>query len=310
MATAFPLFNDLPLELRQLVWHFSLPADEPEVFLLRMAHLTTEDDPSEPMTVDTAFPVLMHVCRESRDWVLQHSGTRFRSSTEAGGCEVVAPFRRFLPELDTMYWDRDVQERLWAVMYTNTNVSSWLSQLLHVAIPGNTTSSTMSLTDCIISFCPELRSLSVVFPDSRDDNRVGTVFVAPERRCQLRQITPDQARTITVVCDTWADPEDRTTLKCFLDVFCGDLDWHGASSIGWIDNYVGKPWSTTTDSFENLRIFGSTFVEWRRGEWVEVCGESIHIDRSTRGRGREFGSVMSSRERERVSSRMVKGVHS
>ena len=84
MALTSTLFNNLPFELRHLVWQLSLPDDEPEVLILRETNLEkNEDGIPQLMPVDTAFPALIHVCRESRSFVVQHSGIRFRFSPEA-----------------------------------------------------------------------------------------------------------------------------------------------------------------------------------------------------------------------------------
>jgi hypothetical protein len=64
-------FNTLPTELRHAILDFALPDDEPEVCLIwsmdKRYSEPTDDrfvrDMPGPLLVDTAFPVLMHVCR-------------------------------------------------------------------------------------------------------------------------------------------------------------------------------------------------------------------------------------------------------
>lgn len=69
---AFHNFSNLPFEIRQSIWLFILPVDTPEVCLMWPVNLYQRYEgpesalPSEPFVVDTAFPVLIHVCRESR----------------------------------------------------------------------------------------------------------------------------------------------------------------------------------------------------------------------------------------------------
>ncbi|KAK4041064.1 hypothetical protein C8A01DRAFT_34908 [Parachaetomium inaequale] len=270
MAPAFTVFNGLPLELRQLIWHAALPDDEPEVLVPRAAHLDLRgrDTPLEPMTVDTAFPTLMHTCRESRDYVRHHSGLRFRASPK-GHCDV--PFRLFRPDLDTVFWDEDQHHCLWAPFYTAGH-DRWLSQLRHLAVPSATAFIGQHTTDCIMQHCPQLRSLSVVFPDSADYNWVQTRFAEPERRRKLRRIPPTHAQRIKVVFDAWHyDPEHRITLHDLLMLFCDELNQHGENIGGPHEDCAGQAWTIQSESESNLHCFAQTFVEWRRGEWVEVC---------------------------------------
>lgn len=107
-------FGDLPYELRLQIWVLTIPEDEEEVCLCWPGDLPgytallgpLNDIPVLPLTVDTGFPVAMHICRESRA-IAQNtrlSGTRFRPSHVA---RCMTPFRRFRPELDVLYLDQD-----------------------------------------------------------------------------------------------------------------------------------------------------------------------------------------------------------
>jgi hypothetical protein len=143
-------------------------------------------------------------------------------------------------------------------------------------MPSATAFSGEDLAYCILEDCHDLGRLSVVFPDSSDDNWVRTKFIEPKRRCKLRRIQPDDARVMTVVNDAWGgrDPEDSVTLEAFLATFREQLDRYGQLYIDLQVDYVGRSWSTLLDSFASLDRFASTFVEWRHGEWVE--GDSGH----------------------------------
>ncbi|KXX78315.1 hypothetical protein MMYC01_206234 [Madurella mycetomatis] len=178
------------------------------------------------MTVETAFPALMHVCRESRDFVLKHSRLSFRSSRKAR-CE--EPFRLFRSDLDTVFWNQDLLPYLWGPFHT-TSHNLWLSQLRHLAIASSRAFRGPHTTDSIIGHCPELRSLSVVFSDSSDNNWAMSQFVEPEQRHKLRCIHPDRARVMTVLRDAaWCDPEHQITLDGFLMLFCEEVNVHGES---------------------------------------------------------------------------------
>lgn len=266
MAPAFTLFSDLPFELRQLIWQLALPDDVPEVLILQPENLGLlgRDTIPEPMTVDTAFPALMHACRESRDFVLKHGGLRFRSSRKAR-CEV--PFRPFRSDLDTAFWNQDLLPYLWDT-FCSASLNLWLSQLQHLAIASSRAFRGKHVTDCIARHCPELRCLSLVFSDSSNNNWAMSRFVEPKRRHKLRCIHPDRARAMTVWSDAvWCDPEYQITLENFLMLFCEEVNAHGESTSRPHEDCLGWTWSI--DSCAKRRCFAQTFVEWCGGEWVE-----------------------------------------
>ncbi|KAK3295574.1 uncharacterized protein B0H64DRAFT_395670 [Chaetomium fimeti] len=271
MLPVFTVFNALPFEIRQLIWHLALPDDEPEVLVLQPAHIDRpgQDAPLEPKTVDTAFPTLMHTCHESREYVRNHSGIRFRSPHEAG-CEV--PFRPFRPDLDTVFWDEERHNHLWGPHYAADHVS-WLSQIRHLAIPSANTYVGQHMTTCINSHCPMLQSLSVVFADSTNYNRLGRRFVEPGRRRKLRHIELDHAKRMKFVFDPWhSDLHHQITLYEFLRIFCDQLNEHGGDT--------GEPpkdcggWRIQRESPGRCLLITQTFVQWRRGEWVEMRARS------------------------------------
>ncbi|KAH6624318.1 hypothetical protein B0J18DRAFT_174806 [Chaetomium sp. MPI-SDFR-AT-0129] len=270
---SFTVFNDLPLELRQLIWHFALPEDEPEVLIVRADHLDIKGRKAnpEPMLVQTVFPALMHTCRESREYTRNLSGIIFQYTPPAG-CDV--PYRLFRPELDTAFWDENVQNSLWA-SYFEAGHDKWLAQLRHLAVPSATAFVGQHMTECIMEHCPRLRTLSVVFPDSTDYNRVQTRFEEPTaRRARLVEIPGDHARRTMVVFDTWHyDPTYRIPLYDFLLLFCSDLNDHRNAIYAPHDVCLGQGWTIRTDDDGTRpRCFLQTFVEWNGGRWVEACG--------------------------------------
>jgi hypothetical protein len=270
MSPVFTVFGALPLELRQMIWHLALPDDEPEVFVIQAAHIDqkVQSAPPEPKTVDTAFPVLMHTCHESRAYVQNHSGIRFHFSAEAD-CEV--PYRPFRPELDTVFWDEDRVYHLWGSFYTADH-DRWLSQVRHLAIPSASTYVGQHMTECIFGHCPVLQSLSVVFADSTDYNRLQARFDEPGRRRKLRHIELDHAKRMKFVFDPWhADLHHRITLYDFLVLFCDELNHHGGNTDDTHENCGG--WRIQRHSSEGRLCFAQTFVQWRRGEWAEVCAQ-------------------------------------
>lgn len=113
----FGMFGDLPPEIRLRIWLLTIPDDEEEVCICWPNGPSTsfeedaqfqpfDDLPVLPLTVDTAFPAAMHVCRESRALVqnTKLSGVRFRASYVA---RCMTPFRCFRPELDVLYVDNE-----------------------------------------------------------------------------------------------------------------------------------------------------------------------------------------------------------
>ncbi|KAF5492017.1 hypothetical protein CGCS363_v010939 [Colletotrichum siamense] len=90
----------LPPEIRAMVWKFSLPDDVPEVCIFQKPSIFATSVFST-LVVDTAFPALVHVCRETRYFVFNTkiSGIPFRYS-DLAGCDT--PYRPFRNELDTL----------------------------------------------------------------------------------------------------------------------------------------------------------------------------------------------------------------
>ncbi len=63
---SFHQFPELPLELQLAIWEFAIPDPEPEVCLVWPLAIPEYTDPPEepalPFVVDTAWPVIAHVC--------------------------------------------------------------------------------------------------------------------------------------------------------------------------------------------------------------------------------------------------------
>lgn len=109
---SFIKFNSFPTEIRLAIWKWSIPAEpakhESEVWCWGRPHTTKHHsheqhpvhDPKS-LIADMPFPAIMHVCRESRELVLDSktSGISFCDSP-AANCMV--PFRHFRPEQDIL----------------------------------------------------------------------------------------------------------------------------------------------------------------------------------------------------------------
>ncbi|KAK8110770.1 uncharacterized protein PG998_007227 [Apiospora kogelbergensis] len=93
-GAASPSFNELPTELRLAIWTFALPdEDAPELLFYG-----GPEDQQGPIMVNTGYPVLMHVCAESRAVALRE--TYLEYSRNAG---MKIPRRRYRPDLDVQY---------------------------------------------------------------------------------------------------------------------------------------------------------------------------------------------------------------
>lgn len=184
---------------------------EPEVCLMWPVNLCERYEgpestmPSQPFVVDTAFPVAMHVCRESGALVQNStlSGVLFRSSTLAG-CPV--PFRHYDPELDTMYWGSENIAELARNAIALPDIFLVTSIAIEVQWGFRLD---LSLIDTLGDTMSDLKTLSLVLPDSTDNNRRRESFVRhdafkqPSRRCKLRTIDPHKQPIIHI--DTSGD---------------------------------------------------------------------------------------------------------
>src|SRR4051812_46887273 len=100
-------FDNFPLEIKQAIWQLALHAagDEPEVCIVWPLKVSSWFTTSNPLLVDTAFPVLMHVCGQWRDFVLSSfqrpsSPVKFLFSHQPN-CQVL--FRHFRASTDVLY---------------------------------------------------------------------------------------------------------------------------------------------------------------------------------------------------------------
>ncbi|OAQ61399.1 hypothetical protein VFPPC_14563 [Pochonia chlamydosporia 170] len=288
---AFHNFGALPLEIRQSIWLFSLPMPEPEVCLMWPVNLYQRYEgpestmPSEPYVVDTAFPVLMHVCRESRAMVQNStlSGVLFRSSTLAG-CAV--PFRYFDPELDTMYWGSENIIELARNSMALPDVFAITSLAIEVQWGFRLN---LNLIDTLMDTMSDLQTLSLVLPDSTDNNRPRVslfgheAFKQPSRRCKLRTIDSQKQPIIHIETsgDRIVANDDLVPLPLALQQ-CREALERGAAALlaesAAISGIV-REGPDTRRWFNHLRIQAQTFIEYQPdGTWKEICGERRFVD--------------------------------
>ncbi|QSS66997.1 hypothetical protein I7I51_03209 [Histoplasma capsulatum] len=119
-GTCFPLM-ELPPEIRILVWKNALPNRR----VLRISELPASGyEPREKMFCSARPPVLLHICRESREVALAHFRPFF---SEKCGSEMPRPIY-FRPKLDILYID---------VMFLDEITSEYpeVNEIESIAIP-------------------------------------------------------------------------------------------------------------------------------------------------------------------------------
>lgn len=285
---SFSLFSSLPTEIRLKIWLATIPDDEEEVCLCwpgDVPNQRAEDDPlSElpvlPLTVDTGFPVAMHVCREPRALIQDSrlSGVRFRASYLA---RCMTPFRRFNPDIDVMFLSHDSIYHL--LLLTDPHETK-----LGMTEPGSTT---RRCYDAFMGTLGATKRLAVNFglveghssyiftlfrehvktPESLTVVVAGTTpyagpdkdppmgFVPPARRCRLVEVPDEALGGILVPVSVAGRVSTKSLNLAVLDVR---------------ENLAH--WSYDTDvecaMLDRLVINTKIFVEYQKdGTWQEVC---------------------------------------
>lgn len=272
------LFPTLPAEIRNYIWRCSVPDDEPEECLVWPANMYIRFESSCPIrydhafVVDTAFPVALHVCRESRAAVLTNPRLRFRESP-AACCRV--PFRAIRPEFDTMYWGAENLETCAAVQHeipvmedvqTLAVKVQWGFRLSHNLLA--------SMTACMLF----LRTLSLVLADATDKTGPRTSFKQPARRCKLRRIPPVEADTILIDLRRLQEdvPGEAVSLTRALELVRLQLEINDSQSGRSIKTILTPEYYV----FNHIEQFvAETFVEYQPdGTWKESCRERTFVD--------------------------------
>lgn len=155
----------LPCELRNMIWHEAMPYEISETCILLQASSSTAQQKLSscyPCTVDTAFPVLMHICHETREFASKR--LQFRYSTAA---RTMVPFRTFRPELDVLYVHGT--QSLSSLRYLEEPI---LKQVRRLAVGCwrplcAATASRPASAACIFGVFPQVESISIVLPSSK-----------------------------------------------------------------------------------------------------------------------------------------------
>ncbi|KAK4097158.1 hypothetical protein N658DRAFT_489421 [Parathielavia hyrcaniae] len=292
-------FTNLPLEIKQQIWQLALHAAvaEPEVCIVWPIHQIDYDQVSHPLLVDTAFPVLMHVCREWRDFVITFSSStrspvRFRFSRQAG-CRV--PYRAFRGDTDVLFASMYNFEK--AVQYHALDLEpgvgrQTLETVRHLAVDWVWWNKAASwLPELVFRACRDLEKVSVVFPSSR--RAVWKAFQAPARRCKLRPV--EGADDLSTVAESSRTPGKVVSVQSQVDygqdsaedeaVFSwqNELDLHelelGEPPGAYFAAYTGSAWDKEREKL-CLEYEAAAFVQFKRSEdgsetWVEACEDRL-----------------------------------
>ncbi|KXX74430.1 hypothetical protein MMYC01_208889 [Madurella mycetomatis] len=278
----FMLFPKLPVEIRLMIWGLvgdSAPERVPEVCILWPFSLEvmSSDQPHQPFVVDTAWPSLMHACRESREVALRSKNLRLRFSPLAG---FAVPFRNFDPEIDTLHWGF---YQVWSMfsMFRREENRPLIQSLRHMSLETAALFNPRELFYFITLATPFLRTLAFVFADSSNQNHAKTIFKPPARRCRLRDIPDEVANGMTIRGTPHYGQQGQsvqTSLRRFMELRREELEGSCPQPRLMLTlPYEGTAWDNKQKKLHELQIKAQTFVEyeWTQAkgvQWLEVCG--------------------------------------
>ncbi|KAI1416987.1 hypothetical protein F5Y13DRAFT_153514 [Hypoxylon sp. FL1857] len=281
----FTRFNDLPLELRRIIWKLALPDDNPEICIPwplneQPSSWGYEDGVSttytkfiEPFLVDTCFPVLMHVCRESREVAI--SQLRFRYSTIAG-CPV--PFRAFRPDLDIMHISFFREPTDWNVM---PRWGLYPQGTQNLAIDLHTIKDGTCLYHLVGDPSLDVRTIICVLPTSNAFLDTSVRVRPPVRRCRLRPVEqPSNGSQSNIINVDRGFDRRMTGLSRYLEEVQDFMSLQvlralpdGSSQVA--DTY--KRWNAVERRFD-IEFLAQTFEEYRGGRWVRSSDHAVYFD--------------------------------
>ncbi|TEA14351.1 hypothetical protein C8034_v010663 [Colletotrichum sidae] len=172
---SFTRFNELPPELRLMIWKEALPGDVPEIYFnrafvpTRWPRINSTCLPRTPLVVDIDTPSWTQACRESRAFFFNSALSRITFRTCNANFPV--PVREFR-------WDFDIFHSYPALDFFVPKGTPWIDdcwkKLHYISIDLRTTKPLMAivlyLLRHLVKRLPNLRCLSFVGPP--DDSRV------------------------------------------------------------------------------------------------------------------------------------------
>lgn len=261
-----------------MIWKLALPTHdevESEVCVLGdrgATHIMGEAPGQEgkaKLTVYMAFPVLIHVCHESRAFVQNSkiSDIHFRHHPTEDNCEV--PFRLFRPDIDTLYWD--ISKRLSkSIPHEEYSI---VKKVRFLAVSQKMFHQHMALlTKSILTELSNLEELGVVDQLGPRILLYPSFPVQAPRRAKLRNIEDIIDSGLLLLC----------ALEMWLNVSGTDIDSR-REKASWYLNLIGdywhrlapvtcKAWNSTTNKFDGLELMIHAFIYYKRGKWTGFPG--------------------------------------
>ncbi|KAK2041557.1 hypothetical protein LZ31DRAFT_625542 [Colletotrichum somersetense] len=259
----FNLFGKFPPEIRALLWQYALPEDEPEVCIVQPAC-----DTLQSLLVHTAFPVLMHVCHESRQFVLNSrlSGINFISpeaASSTAGCLV--PFRLFRPDLDTLFCPVAGPAALEDIS-SQDELEPILQETRHLAVTGKKEHINL-LAWILLFYFPKLETLSVVANGLSLGACFESPFDAPKTRCKLQRISGGPARSMIRGAKKFvnAGSSGPVHFSDCMENYANELENLMAECVEDMDRTIRKShpwWDNETNAVRKVKYLVQAFVEY------------------------------------------------
>jgi hypothetical protein len=243
------------------------------------------------LTVYTPFPTIMHTCREAREFVLRKGGIGRIELVHLEDVDCDVPLRTFDPLIDTLYWPATQHMSFSDYLdgYNGVNPAldaSQARQLRHLAIEwGMMNAFPLRLVEYILQSCPDLETISVVFPHLPNMNKWTDRFPPPAGRCRLRQLTDVEESTMMIMLpnldlDWYAslrpNPEgpQLASVEEFVMSLRISLDTYGELALKrMLLRYTGNAWNAEERRFERPVLISKMFTEYRAGSWVLDIGK-------------------------------------
>ncbi|KAK6214394.1 hypothetical protein LQW54_004443 [Pestalotiopsis sp. IQ-011] len=269
-------FMQLPCELRAMIWDDSMPEDVSEVCILPPEgeetgrHIEPDDEeddddddemccPGQSFTVDTAFPVLMHICHESRAHALRHARLRFSPAAGVG-----VPFRAFRPDLDVLYIPPGRSQAVAASQEHHPGGKAKLfGRVRHVALAYwrplcTSTPAKPPSASCVFQGFPRVQSISVVVPSSTELPSQRRLYSpVPAGRCRLEPFFTGAAGKTNIIAAFRDVDRDIGTVLGFLNRIHCDIACYHMSR--W---RVLGPRSDPAGEFIDMSLSAQYFTAW------------------------------------------------
>ncbi|KAF9869541.1 hypothetical protein CkaCkLH20_12934 [Colletotrichum karsti] len=297
----FTRFGDLPVEVRLQIWRLSMPIeDEQEICVMPRDLLPRDQDIDRDilpflrytshLAVYTAFPVLMHVCNESRAFVKdsKRSGVNFKNVPDGRGSFFPVPSRKFRPDLDILYLPpfayHDDNTNLVALynIIQKPDVKDFLARLRYVAVAHSEIPDFVA--HHIIEHCYSLQNLSIVFAHTAQQGNWDHMFEAPGGRCKLQALAENpEENTLSPWQQqvSFEELESPSPGQQFLAEYCAKLNEAGEEAFPKIyrngpEEYLGDQWDHHFNYFMGFSIQAVTFIEYTGDGWAEKCGNRMY----------------------------------